>query len=211
VRDLKYSARMFLKAPSFTITAVAALALGIATNTAIFSVVNTVLLKPFAYPDPERVVMFQNILRDVRFGSTAPTEFNWWLQQSQSFQDISAYDFSVANWPGESFPEQIPTMHTSVNFFRLCGAIAELGRTFTAEDDLPNAPKNRGTCLRVLEAAIRRRSACSWPANDPQRRAPRNHRRSGPPSPKWPDHGTIHVIRRYRSRRPAGRVSSISD
>src|ERR1700687_4793161 len=104
LKDLRHSARMFLRTPTFTIAAIAALALGIATNTAIFSVVNAVLLKPFAYPEPERVVMFQNTLRDVRFGSTAPTEFNWWLQQGQSFQDVSAYDFSVANWTGESFP-----------------------------------------------------------------------------------------------------------
>ena len=139
--DLKHSVRMLLKAPSFTIAALAALTLGMAANTAIFSVVNTVVLKPFAYPDPERIVMFQNTLRDLRFGSTAPTEFNWWLQQSQSFQDVSAYDFSVANWTGESFPEQIPAMHASADFLRLCGATAVLGRTFTAGDDLPNAPK----------------------------------------------------------------------
>jgi putative ABC transport system permease protein len=141
LKDLKHSVRMFLQTPSFTIAAIAALAIGIATNTAIFSVVNAVLLKPFAYPDPERIVMFQNTIRDVRFGSTAPTEFNWWLQQNQSFQDISAYDFSISNWTGEAFPRQIPAMHASANFFRLCGAIAVLGRTFTADDDLPNAPK----------------------------------------------------------------------
>ncbi len=141
LNDLKHSARMFLQTPIFTITAIATLTLGIATNTAMFSVVDTVLLKPFPYPDPDRIVMFQNTLREVRVGSTAPTEFNWWLQQSQAFEDISAYDFGVANWTGESFPEQIPTMHASANFLRLCGAIPTLGRTFTAEDDLPNAPK----------------------------------------------------------------------
>jgi len=141
LNDLKHSARMFLRTPGFTIAAIAALGLGIATNTAIFSVVNTVLLKPFAYRDPGRIVMFQNTFRDVRYGSAAPTEFNWWRQQNQMFQDISAYDFDVANWAGESFPEQIPTMHTSADFFRLCGANAVQGRTFTAADDLPNAPK----------------------------------------------------------------------
>src|SRR4029077_13260657 len=87
------------------------------------------------------IVLFQNTLRDVRFGSAAPTEFNWWRQQTQAFEDISAYDFSVANWTGESFPEQIPTMHASADFFRLCGANAVEGRTFTAADDVPNAPK----------------------------------------------------------------------
>ena len=142
LKDLKHSARMFLQTPGFTVAAIAALALGIATNTAIFSVVNTVLLKPFAYPDAERIVMFQNTFRDgIRSGSAAPTEFNWWRQQTAAFQYISAYDFNVANLTGESFPEQIPAMHVSADFLRLCGANAVEGRTFTAQDDQPNAPK----------------------------------------------------------------------
>jgi len=142
LRDLKHSARMFLHSPSFTIVAIAALALGIAANTAIFSVVNTVLLKPFAYPDPERIVMFQNTFREgFRTGTASPAEFNWWRQQTDAFQYISAYDFAVANLTGESFPEQIPTSPVSADFFRLCGANALLGRTFTREDDLPNASK----------------------------------------------------------------------
>jgi putative ABC transport system permease protein len=139
--DLRFALRMLGKAPGFTIVAVLTLALGIAANTAIFSVINTVLLKPFAYPDPERVVMFQNTVRAGRFGSASPTEFNWWRQQTHAFRNISAYDFSVANWTGESSPEEIPTMHASADFFRLCGANPLLGRTFTAEDDMPNAPK----------------------------------------------------------------------
>jgi len=63
LKDLKHSARMFLHTPGFTVVVIAALALGIATNTAIFSVVNTVLLKPLAFPDPERIVMFQNLFK----------------------------------------------------------------------------------------------------------------------------------------------------
>ncbi|SPF56948.1 conserved membrane hypothetical protein [Candidatus Sulfopaludibacter sp. SbA4] len=143
LQDVKHAARGFLQAPGFTLAAIAALALGIATNTAIFSVVNTVLLKPFAYPDPDRIVMFQNTFRQSGgwTGSASPTEFNWWRQQSQAFQDVSAYDFNVANWTGESFPEQIPTRHVSADFLRLCGANAVEGRTFTAADDLPNAAK----------------------------------------------------------------------
>src|SRR5437899_8273682 len=121
LKDLKHSARMFLRTPGFTIPAIAAVALGIATNTAIFSVVNTVLLKPFAYPDPARIVMFQNNFRQgTRSGSAAPTEFNWWRLQTQAFQDVSAYDFNIANLTGESFPEQIPISHVSADFFRLC-------------------------------------------------------------------------------------------
>jgi len=141
LKDLKHSARMFLETPGFTIAAIAALALGMATNAAIFSVANTVLFKPFAYPDPDRIVMFQNIFPAGRSGSASPTEFNWWRQQTQAFREVSAYDFNVVNWTGESFPEQIPTMRASADFFRLCGANTIEGRTFEAADDVPNAPK----------------------------------------------------------------------
>jgi predicted permease len=142
LKDLKHSARMFLRTPGFTIAAIAALALGIATNTAIFSVVNTVLLKPFAYPDPERIVMFQNTFQRGGHGGTAsPTEFNWWLQQTGAFQNVSAYAFDVANLISQALPEQVQATRVSGGFFRLSGATARHGRTFTAEDDLPKAPK----------------------------------------------------------------------
>src|SRR5882672_8949836 len=143
LKDLKHSARMFLQTPSFTIAAIAALALGIGTNTAIFSVVNMALKKEFAYPDHELMVMFQNTFEQGGLGGTgSPTEFNWWRQQSGAFQDVSAYSlFEVANLTGEAFPEQIQATSVSADFFRLCGAKALYGRTFTAEDDLLNAPK----------------------------------------------------------------------
>jgi putative ABC transport system permease protein len=141
LRDMKHAARMFLRTPGFTIAAIGALAVGIASNTAIFSVVNTVLLKPFAYRDPQQIVMFQIRYGGIRSGSASPTEFNWWRQQTQAFQDISAYDFPILNWTGESMPEQIPAMHASADFFHLCGVSALQGRTFTAADDLPHAPK----------------------------------------------------------------------
>ena len=142
LKDVKHSARMFLQTPGFTIAAIAALALGIGTNTAIFSVVNTVLLKPFAYPDPERIVMFQNTFKQGgRSGSASPNEYNFWRQQTEAFQNVSAYAFNVANLTGEAFPEQIQATRASAEFFRLCGADVLRGRTYTPEEDLPKANK----------------------------------------------------------------------
>jgi putative ABC transport system permease protein len=141
-QDVRVGVRGLRRTPGFSLAAIAALALGIGTSTAMFSVVNRVLLNPFAYPDPERMVMFQNTYQ--RFnptGSASPTEFNWWRQQTGAFQDVSAYVFSAANLTGESFPELIPTMRVSADFLRLCGANAIYGRTFTAADDVPNAPQ----------------------------------------------------------------------
>ena len=141
--DLRFTLRMLAKSPGFTVIAVSTLALGIAVNTAMFSVVNTVLLKPFAYSDPERIVMFQNMLQQGGLGGTgSPTEFNRWRQQTTAFQDVSAYSlFDVVNLTGETFPEQIQVMRVSADFFRLCGTNALHGRTFTAEDDRLNGPK----------------------------------------------------------------------
>ena len=141
-KDLKHSARMFLKTPGFTLVVIAALALGIGTNTAIFSVVNTVLLKPLAFPDPERIVVFQNLFKQGgRSQGASPNEYNFWRQQTEAFQDVSAYAFNVANLTGDASPEQIQMTRASANFFRLCGANVVLGRTYTADEDLPHAPK----------------------------------------------------------------------
>jgi predicted permease len=142
LQDLKHSGRMFRKTPSFTLVVIAALALGIGTNTAIFSVVNTVLLKPLAFRDPEKIVLFQNLFKQGgRSSGASPNEYNFWRQQTLAFQDVSAYAFNVANLTGEATPMQIQTTRASANFFRLCGAQVVLGRTYTADEDLPRAPK----------------------------------------------------------------------
>jgi predicted permease len=142
LNDLKQTARLLVKTPGFSLAVIAALALGIGTSTAIFSVVNRVLLNPFAYRDPGRMVMFQNTNQQFPpTGSASPTEFNWWRQQTGAFQDVSAYVFGAANLTGEPFAELISTMRVSADFFRLCGANAIYGRTFSAADDVPNAAK----------------------------------------------------------------------
>ena len=105
-KDLKHSLRMFLQAPGFTIVVIAALALGIGTNTAMFSVVDTVLLKPVSDAnDPDTMVMFQNVFKEGRSFGSSPNEFNFFRQQTMSFQYISAYAFNVANFTGGGAPE----------------------------------------------------------------------------------------------------------
>ncbi len=137
--DLRYSLRMLIANPAFTITAVAALALGIGANTAIFTVVDTVLLKPLAYPDPDRIVQLMNITPDGNFAGSSPTKFNNWRTQNTVLQDVSAYDFGGPgfNLTGQ-VPEQVHGIHVSEAYFRLFGAPVILGRTFTPEEDSPN-------------------------------------------------------------------------
>jgi predicted permease len=141
LKDLKHALRMFARTPGLTFAAVAAIALGIAVNTAMFSVVNAVLLKPLPYHDTDRIVMFQNTYQGQRIGSAAPVEFNWWRQQTALFDDVSAYAFTAVNLTGGGVPEQIPALQVSARFFPLCGAVPLHGRVFTAADDMPGAPK----------------------------------------------------------------------
>ena len=137
--DLKHSLHMFLKNPGFTIFAVAALALGIGATTAIFSVVNTVLLKPLTYPDPDRIMQFLLTSPGGSGPGASVTKFHLWQEQTRVFQDVSAYDFGGAglNLTG-GVPEQIHGIHVTADYFRLFGAPVILGRTFTTEEDSPN-------------------------------------------------------------------------
>ncbi len=137
LKDLRYALRSFRLNPAFTITAVAALALGIGANTAIFSVVNTVLLKPLAYPDPDRIVQFMLVRDGLDFVGASATNFNLWREQTNVFQDVSAYGIGAVNLTGGSDPEQVTSAHVSADTFRLLGAPFEKGRAFTAEEDRP--------------------------------------------------------------------------
>jgi len=137
LQDLRHSLRMARQSPAFTFAAVAALALGIGANTAIFSIVNTVLLRPLPYPDPARLVVFLNTSPQGSGAGASPTKFNNWRRQTDAFQDVSAYRFSVVNVT-EGDPEQVATAHVSADFFRLFGAPVVLGRTFSAAEDRPN-------------------------------------------------------------------------
>jgi len=140
IHDVKHSIRMFVHAPGFTATAVAALALGIGANTAIFSVINRVLLRPMPYPEPDRFVFFMNVSPEGSGQGASPAKFNFWRKQTQSIEYASAWRFGVANFNSGGNPEQIQQTQASADFFRLCGARAVLGRTFTEEEDRPGGP-----------------------------------------------------------------------
>jgi hypothetical protein len=88
--DLRYSFRMLIGSPAFTVTAITALALGIGANTAIFTVVNAVLLKPLTYPEPDRMVQFMNTFADGNGPGASPVNFNTWRAQTSVFQDVTA-------------------------------------------------------------------------------------------------------------------------
>jgi putative ABC transport system permease protein len=137
--DLRYSFRMLIASPAFTVTAIAALALGIGANTAIFTVVNAVLLKPLTYPEPDRMVRFMNTFADGNGDAASPVNFNTWRAQTSVFQDVAAYDFGGPgfNLTGQ-VPEQVHGIHASEAYFRLFGAQVILGRTFTPQEDSPN-------------------------------------------------------------------------
>ncbi len=136
--DIRHAVRMFAKNPGFTFAVVAALALGIGADTAIFSVVNTVLLKPLAYPEPDRIVQFLLTSPEGSGAGASATEFHVWQQQASVFRDVAAYDFSGKglNLTG-AVPEQVHGVHVTEAYFRLFGAPMFLGRTFTPQEDAP--------------------------------------------------------------------------
>lgn len=139
LKDLKHSLRLFRQSPGFTLAAVAALALGIGANTAIFSVINTVLLKPLSYPDADRIVQFILTSPDGSGPGGSVTKFNIWRRQTAVFQDVTAYDFGGPglNVTGDDRPVQIKGIHVTAGYFRLFGAPVILGRTFTEDEDRP--------------------------------------------------------------------------
>src|ERR1039457_1566911 len=140
--DLRHAFRVFRKSPGFTAIAVAALALGIGANTAIFSVINVVLLKPLPFPEPDRIMQIARGFPGGIGNSCSIPKFNTW-KKNDVFESMAAYDFAGPgmNVGGIDHPEQVKGIHASSEFFRVFGVSPVLGRTFTADEDMPNGPK----------------------------------------------------------------------
>jgi predicted permease len=138
-QDLRYGVRTLIKSPMFTLVAVLTLALGIGATTAIFSVVNAVLLRPLPYPDADKLLYVGQRYRSGLAGSGEP-KFLFWREQSQSFEALACYSgFGGAggNLAGGSEAEYARGMRVSEDFFRVLGVYPALGRAFTHEEDQP--------------------------------------------------------------------------
>src|SRR5919199_1295807 len=155
-QDVRYAARVLWKSPGFTAVAVIAVALGVGANTAIFSVVNAVLLKPLAYRDPGQLVLINHNYQkiDLKASVSAPG-YAFYRDNAKSFSDVAAFTAWGGNLTGEGEPERLEGMLATANLFQALGAQAAQGRTFSAEENQPG--NNRVVVLS--DAFWRRRFA----------------------------------------------------
>jgi putative ABC transport system permease protein len=142
LQDLRYGARTMLRSPGFTLTAVLALALGIGANTAIFSVVNAVLLRPLAFDQPDRLVQVwhtppQKSFPGITEFAVSPANFLDWRSQNHSFGRMSAYGYGRYTLTGSGHPEAIRMVAATVGLFSILHAQPLLGRGFLEGEDEP--------------------------------------------------------------------------
>src|SRR5712691_2398640 len=136
-RDVRYAVRLLRRAPAFAGAAVFCLALGIGANTAIFSVLSAVLLRPLPYAHPERLVLIGERGPDGSAGNVGCATFLDWRQRSHGFEDMALIRSWNPTLALDGPPERVPAMRVSANFFRLLGVEPALGRDFRPEEDAP--------------------------------------------------------------------------
>lgn len=134
IQDIRYSIRKLLKSPGFTIAALITLALGIGANTAIFSVVNSVLLRPQPFKDPNRIVFVWETSPQGQITVSLP-DFLDWQKHNQVFENLASYAYDRYNLTGSGQPEQVRGVIVSGEFFDLLGVEPILGRTLRPEED----------------------------------------------------------------------------
>ena len=141
LEDLRYGARMLVKSPGFTAVAVVALALGIGANTAIFSVVNGVLLRPLPYKEPDRLVTIFGAEKRFRHMAISPADFVEWRNQNTAFEDLAVYSGGSFNLAGGDQPARVDGIAVSASFFPVLGVQPQMGRAFSDEENQPGQNK----------------------------------------------------------------------
>jgi len=139
IGDLRFGARMLAKNPAFTLAAIAVLAFGIGANTAIFTVANALLLRPFPYPSPEQLVSLTVKDKTTDLGGTL-LRYELLRDHSQSFESIAAWTDDNLNLTGKGEPQQVPVARVTANFFPTLGVQTQYGRTFTQVEGSPEGP-----------------------------------------------------------------------
>ena len=140
-QDIRYGARMLVKHKSFTAIAVITLALGIGANTAIFSVVNELLLQPLPYRDAERIVMLWEVTPEGRHqNTTSRANFRSWRAQGSSYDQVAAFSDQRFNLTGDGEPEELSVQFATPELFKVLGVDALLGRTLLPEDGEAGKP-----------------------------------------------------------------------
>jgi predicted permease len=143
VQDVRYGVRMLRKSPLFTAAAVAAIAIGIGANTAMFSLVDAILLRPLPYPDPQRLMVAGTHQRsDPGMKHMGTADFLAWRDRQQSFEQVAVLDGGGSSYAlsGMGTPERIPGVGVSANFFSILGVTPIKGRGFRPGEDIPGKP-----------------------------------------------------------------------
>jgi putative ABC transport system permease protein len=161
LQDIRYGFRMLLKHKGFTAVAILALGLGIGANTAIFSLVNGVLLRSLPFPDAERIIYFEgkNPAAGITDSNISYLDFTDWSQQTDLFASTAAYWTGNADLSGDGAePEAVPRAGVTTGFFSVLGVQPVLGRAFVPEDDKPATfNEGRGTVAIISHGLWKRR------------------------------------------------------
>ena len=143
VRDVRHAARGLWHSPGFALAVVLTLAIGIGANTAIFSVVDQLLLRPLPYPNGDRLVVVNETFRDIKTGVNSVSPANWldWQRQSHTFAALAAWRTSTYTLTGFGAPARVNAQLVSAEYFPLLGVEPLVGRGVQAQDDRPEAPQ----------------------------------------------------------------------
>ncbi|MGA8221042.1 MAG: ABC transporter permease [Candidatus Acidiferrales bacterium] len=141
LQDIRYALRMLAKNPGFAAVAVLTLALGIGANTAIFSLVNAVLLRPLPFPDSRQLVLALGRTKQVSRTAISYPDFEDWRKQSRSFAYLSLCITQSVNLTGKDRPDRVRGSFVSANFFPMLGVAPEIGRGFLPGEDQPGSDR----------------------------------------------------------------------
>ncbi|HET7275338.1 MAG TPA: ABC transporter permease, partial [Longimicrobiaceae bacterium] len=140
-QDVRYAARKLIRSPGFTTVAVLTLALGIGANTAIFSVIDAVLLKPLEYQEPDELVFINSQFPTLGFDQfwISPPEYREIQEYAESFSEVGAWRTGSASISAIENPQRVTAATASAELFRVLGVAPQLGRTYTEEEDTEGA------------------------------------------------------------------------